>query len=116
MIVSRLTPAGDWTFGKGRANYAQRSEAITQTVSTRIKSMRGDWFLDTSHGSPWRGILGQPGDETRLVAEVRRVVLATQGVRQVTRVTATRAADRSVSVSLTYRDIYNTETTETVTL
>ena len=116
MIVSRLTPAGDWTFGKGRANYAQRSEAIAQKVVTLLKSMRGDWLLDTAHGSPWRDILGQPGDETRLVAEVRRVVLAAEGVRQVTRVEAVRAADRSVTVGLTYRDIYNTETKETVTL
>ncbi len=44
MRVRRLDDNHDWTFGKGRADYAGESEGIRQSVITRLLSLYRDWF------------------------------------------------------------------------
>ncbi|EPM4783636.1 hypothetical protein [Providencia stuartii] len=42
MKVRRLDDNHDWCFGRGRADYNIRSEAIAQSVLTRLLSLKQD--------------------------------------------------------------------------
>jgi hypothetical protein len=106
MRVSRLTVNGDWTFGKGRANYLRRGDAIHQNVVTRLRSFTDDWFLDTASGLPWYELLGSKGAQARMLREIERVILTTGGVRTLDRLSVT-VTDRMASIDITLTDIFN---------
>ena len=117
MIVSGLTSGGDWRFGKGRANYLRRADAIRQGVVTRLQSFTNDWFLDTSAGLPWIEMMGQRDNRRELRREIERVVLTSYGVRTIERLEITAVdANRSATIYLTCRDIYDQTFTETVSV
>lgn len=49
-----LDPNFDMTFGQGDANFLVDSpEAVAQLVKTRLLLYLGEWFLDTTDGTPW---------------------------------------------------------------
>lgn len=114
MRVSGLTSDGDWQFGKGRANYLRRSEAIRQNVSTRIKSFTNDWFLDINEGVPWFDLLGNKESEKRILREIETRVLGTEGVRLIERLRLTNLTQRDATIELTIIDIFDERYDETV--
>lgn len=61
MRYRRLDLSGDYTFGQGSANFLVNSAAcVAQSILTRLKLWEGEWFLDTSAGTPWlQNILGK---------------------------------------------------------
>jgi len=108
MRVSRITAQGDWTFGKGRANYITKSKAIAQNVRTRIRSFTGDWFLDIEHGIDWMNLLGRPGTERRIIRAIERTILQTEGVLSVNNINIVRRdRNRQVSIEAEYTDVFN---------
>ena len=117
MRVAGLTASGDWQFGKGKASYLTRSDAIAQNVVTRLRSFTDDWFLDISDGLPWFELMGNKETERRTLREIERVVLSTFGVRSITLLRIDSiGTHRDAQLRLTYNDIFNTEINETVTL
>ena len=82
MRVRRLTPSGDYSFGHGPLDYLPESAAaVAQRVRTRLDLWRGQWFADTSAGTPWETeILGKYTTGTRDLV-LRSVILETAGVR-----------------------------------
>jgi len=56
----RLSPQLDMTFGKGGLDFLWDSpETVAQSVYTRLCLWMGEWYLDTSDGTPWmQQILG----------------------------------------------------------
>lgn len=115
MIVSGLAADGDWRFGKGRANYLRRSDAIRQSVVTRLRSFVDDWFLDTEAGLPWLDLLGTRNNEAQILREIEQVVLATEGVRTIERLELVEVdTGRNATIRLAVRDIFNQTFTETV--
>lgn len=107
MRVRRIDSAGDWTFGQSRINYATESEAISQNVVTRLRSFQGDWFLDLDHGLPWFQNLDKPASQERLKQSIKKVVIETTGVIELTSINLTVDAEtRKATVYLTYDDIY----------
>ena len=45
---------GDWQFGHGSADYfINVPDAVAQIALTRLALNQGEWFLDTSDGTPW---------------------------------------------------------------
>lgn len=116
MRVSGLTATGDWQFGRGKASYLVNSAAIRQNVVTRLRSFTNDWALDINHGSDWFSILGQHGNEKRLLDEVNNVVLTTDGVRAIEKIEVLSTANRVANILVRYVDIFDVPTTETVSL
>lgn len=112
MRVSGLTPDGDWRFGRGRASYLSGSDAIAQSVQTRLKSFVNDWLFDTSANIDWVRLMGTRGvTAAQIRSEVLPVVLATDGVAAVDELTPViDRANRTVTIMLTYTDIYGIQT------
>lgn len=58
--VRKLDESGDWMFGRGLQSYHSGSPATVQRARCRILLVQGEWFLDTSDGTPWFEIEDQP--------------------------------------------------------
>lgn len=118
MRVRSITNGGDWTFGKGRAHYKTKSDAIRQNVLTRLRSFRDDWFLNVNHGGRWFELFGTRGTtERQVLREVERIVLTTEGVRAIERLRVIRRdSPRSVTIGLTFIDLFDTRTIESLEL
>lgn len=80
MIFRTLTAGGDWTFGKGKNNYASRGEAIGLNIRTRIYSWVNDCFFDLKAGIDWTNRLGSKNQKALLEADLRRIILLSYGV------------------------------------
>jgi hypothetical protein len=109
--VRRLDKNHDWTFGRGRANYAKESESIAQRVKTILLSFEGDWFLDLEHGIPWLQSFERPGDFARIEREVKRKILLVDGVERVNGfVMAFDRDTRRLTITTNITDEYGNET------
>lgn len=84
MRYRKLDAGGDYTFGRGQGSLLTDSpEAVAQAVMTRLRLLLGEWFADTSEGTPWATeILGKHTQGTRDAALQQRI-LDTQGVLQI---------------------------------
>lgn len=79
MIFRQLTPNGDWTFGKGVANYAQNQDAIALNILTSVKSWVGDCFFSLQFGINWKQLMNT-GQQSNLNAALQNLLLRTYGV------------------------------------
>lgn len=56
MRYRKLDQNGDMQFGHGGGDFwHDRPEAVGQSVKTRLLLFSGEWFLDTTAGTPWGG-------------------------------------------------------------
>lgn len=116
MQVSKINAAGDWQLGAGRGGLAKRSEAVEQSVTTRLRSAQGDWYGDIQAYMPWDQLIGARGSIVSVIRQnVIRVVKGTQGVTKILRVdvkfdSRSRAAAISVSVVDVYGAVINIQT------
>jgi len=47
-------PSYDYVFGQGTSEFLENSpETVGQSVLTRLQLWEGEWFLDTTEGTPW---------------------------------------------------------------
>lgn len=98
MRVRRLDDDGDMTFGAGRSNYLTDAEAVAQSVLTRLRLIRGEWYIDTTEGTPYRTeVLGR-GTESSAVLALQRRIMETPGVRSIVSMTATHDAESRKAV------------------
>jgi hypothetical protein len=65
MRYRREDADGDYTFGSGDDTWLINSpEAVAQAVKTRFELWYGQWFLDTTEGTPWiQSVLGKQKPE-----------------------------------------------------
>ncbi|EEV6134190.1 hypothetical protein KZ564_000082 [Escherichia coli] len=84
MRYRREDADGDYTFGSGDDTWLINSpEAVAQAVKTRFELWYGQWFLDTTEGTPWiQSVLGRQKPETYNLA-IRKRILETQGVKSI---------------------------------
>ena len=117
MQVSGLDKNLDWRFGKGRAVYNRDSKAIAQNVLTRLRSFKGDWYLNVTFGINWIELLGNLGTENRLLRAVESTVLQTEGVISIQRLgIIQRNANRGVTIELQYTDVFTQQDLQTLEL
>lgn len=79
MIFRELTSSGDWTFGKGKASYAEAENAINLNIQTRLLSWVGDCFFALKDGVDWLGLL-DVGQQSNLVEAIKSNILNAYGV------------------------------------
>ena len=103
MRYRKLDDNGDYSFGNGGANFFQDvPEAVGQAIVTRLYLFLGEWFLDTSDGTPWyTEVLGKGTEGSRdLVLQER--ILGTTGLIELTGYQSSyQGLSRAFSVSLT---------------
>ncbi|MDC9598929.1 hypothetical protein [Xenorhabdus anantnagensis] len=106
MRVRRLDNNHDWTFGNGRSDYAIKSEAIAQSVQTRLLSLFNDWFLNPDHGVRWFDYLRKNPNLMTMESELKTTVLNADGVTEITRFDIQLNENRKTTVIIEYIDIY----------
>ena len=110
MSVRRLDKNRDWTFGQGKNNYANNSEAVAQTVQAVLLSFKGDWFLNAEHGIAWFDLMGRNVDLNQIKSELTSTVLNVVGVKKITDYKADLNREtRNLTVTITYKDIFGKE-------
>ena len=115
MQVSGLDKNLDWRFGKGRAVYKTNAKAIEQNVQTRLRSFRGDWYLDVDAGVNWIELLGNPGTEKRIIRAVESTVLQTEGVISIQELKIVgRDSTRGVKIRIRYTDVFGASNPQTL--
>jgi len=84
MRYRALDANGDYTFGRGQANFLVNSPAcVAQSVLTRLRLWEGEWFLDQTEGTAWlQQILGRNSKPIYDLA-IRTRVLGTAGVTSI---------------------------------
>jgi hypothetical protein len=93
--------------GSQRAFWINQAEAVGQIISTRLMLYQGEWFLDTTDGTPWNTqVLGNRTDSTRdPVIQAR--VLSTPDVASISGynsqvIAPTRVFNAAMSVNTTF--------------
>jgi hypothetical protein len=82
MIFRALDSDNDWTFGKGKQNYATGLNAIKLNVGTRLKSWKGNCFFAEDEGVDWNNLL-DVGTKNLLDADLKRVILQSEGILRI---------------------------------
>jgi hypothetical protein len=112
MRYRREDANGDYTFGQGDDTWLINSpEAVAQAVKTRFLLWYGQWFLDTTEGTPWiQSVLGKQKPETYNLA-IRRRILETRGVNSIIAFDTTlNTSSRRVVFTATIDTLYGTTT------
>lgn len=84
MRYRREDENGDYTFGSGDDTWLINSpECVAQSVKTRFELWRGQWFLDTSEGTPYvQSVLGKQRSDVYILA-IRERLQTTPGVNSI---------------------------------
>jgi len=112
MRYRREDADGDYTFGRGDDTWLINSpDAVAQAVKTRFLLWYGQWFLDTTEGTPWiQSVLGKQKPEAYTLA-IRQRILETRGVKSIQSFdTSVDSASRRVTFTATIDTIYGTTT------
>lgn len=119
--VRALSPSGDYRFGGGRSELLVDSpDAVAQKLKTRLNLWQGEWFLDSSAGTPWmQKILGRHASGLPLAPErgvsmvydiaIKTVINNTLGVSQILAYSSSfDGSARVLTVSATVLTIFST--------
>lgn len=102
-----LSPTGDYTIGQ--PYLTNIPAAVAQAILTRLKLWRGEWFLDTSDGTPYlTQILGErPGKNPDAAIKAR--ITQTTGVTLLTAYSSKFDGNtRTFTVTATVQSQYST--------
>ncbi|MFU9135776.1 hypothetical protein [Erwinia sp. HDF1-3R] len=84
MKYRREDKDGDYTFGKGDNTFLTDSpEAVAQAIKTRLMLWYGQWFLDTTEGTPWMNLLSNRPNDVAVELALRQRILETEGVLEI---------------------------------
>lgn len=111
MRYRKLSSSGDYVFGQGSAEFLVDSpEAVAQSVQTRLGLFTGEWFLDSSEGTPWGSeILGH--NQPFYDAAIKQRILDTNGVNEISDYASYRdGATRKLSIYAIISTDYGTAT------
>lgn len=108
MRYRKQDASGDYVFGHQQSDfYRDVPDAVAQAAKTRLMLFTGEWYLDTSDGTPWRtGVLGKyTKDVYDLV--IRSRILGTPGVDEILSYSSTFDGNsRALSISATINTQY----------
>lgn len=108
MIVRELDKNHDWTFGRGKSNYLSKSDAIAQSVKTKLLSLKNDWFLNLKDGIGWFDYLEKNSNTQALEMECKSRILSVKGVVEITFFDIQLNSEtRQLLIQVEYNDKYN---------
>ncbi|CDH33293.1 hypothetical protein [Xenorhabdus bovienii] len=110
MRYRREDSNGDYSFGQGDNTFLTNlPEAVAQAVKTRLNLWRGDWFLDTAVGTPYREAVLEKNYASAMA--IREHILGTEGVTEITSLDARRDPDtRKITITATINTRYGKTT------
>ncbi|MCG3464102.1 hypothetical protein L7G72_20335 [Xenorhabdus bovienii] len=110
MQYRREDSNGDYSFGQGDSTFLTNSpEAVAQAVKTRLNLWRGDWFLDTAAGAPYREAVLDKSYASAMA--IREHILGTEGVIEIISLNAKRDPDtRKITLTATINTRYGKTT------
>lgn len=110
MRYRKLDSNGDMAFGSQQANFWRDvPEAPAQAILTRLRLWLGEWFIDTTEGTPYQqAVLGMHTSAT-VEPAIRRRILGTQGVTTIESFDMVRDTEnRVVSINAVVNTEYGT--------
>src|SRR5665647_1045812 len=103
-----LDANGDFQFGTNEPFLIDTPICVAQAVLTRLKLETGEWFLDSTDGTPYDGqIIGHGTQNTRDIA-IRARILDTPGVSLIEQYVSFVDDKRRMSVVCSLKTIYGT--------
>ena len=116
MRYRKLDINGDFTFGRGAGNFLTNSpETVAQAVKTQLGLIEGEWFLDTSLGTPYNSRILGAGHVSSYDAAIQEVIVNTQGVLKITKYSSNfNPATRQARISVTIDTIYGMVSLNTI--
>lgn len=110
MKYRKLDSSGDMVFGHGLNDYLQDTpETVAQSVLTRLKLWRNEWYLNTDDGTPYmQDVLGTNTKQSAIRA-IQQRVLDSPGVTKITAFEYTQSG-RHAKFMLTIETIYGEAT------
>jgi hypothetical protein len=122
MNLRRLDAQNDYVMGA--MSRLRDADAVAQLVVTNLRLAWGEWFLNSTAGVSWydlgdgnQAILGGHADQAFAEAELKRVILATTGVSQLTAFSLVLDHEtRRASVVVTLITVYGVPTAIEVAL
>ncbi|MDY0425266.1 hypothetical protein [Enterobacter rongchengensis] len=112
MRYRREDADGDYTFGQGDGNFLINTpECVAQAVKTRFELWKGQWFLDTTEGTPYiQSVLGKQRPEVYSLA-IRDRISSTPGVLSILSFdTVNNGQSRRVTFTASINTIYGQTT------
>lgn len=116
MRYRKLDANGDYSFGQGQANFwVNTPEGVGQRVKTRLGLFTGEWFLDTTEGTPWQtSVLGKY-TQSAYDKVIQDRITSTPDVLSLDAYSSTLDPNkRALTVSATITTAYGTTTIEQV--
>lgn len=112
MRYRKLDENGDFTFATGADFHVNTPDAIAQAILTRLKLWKGEWFINTTDGTPWlTEILGKRQRGKNPDAAIKQRILTTIGVNEILSYTSTfDGSSRGLSITATVGTIYGQAT------
>ncbi|MEI2267162.1 hypothetical protein [Erwinia sp. CGal63] len=112
MRYRREDSSGDYTFGKGDDAFLVNSpECVAQAIKTRLQLWYGQWFLDTTQGTPWLQSLTGKQNSQAMELVLRQHILATEGVTSILAFKSTFSpSSRRAVITVTVETRYGTTT------
>lgn len=106
-----LSSTGDYVFGQGPSEFLVDSPAaVGQAAHTRLRLSRGEWFLDTTEGTPYATeILGE-GTQPLYDSAIKERVLGTPGVVSIDAYSSSLDQDRALTITMTISTLYGQTT------
>ena len=114
MRYRKLDENGDYSFGGQQADYYRDTPlAVAQAVQTRLMLFRGEWFLDTTDGTPWMTEVLGKNTRATYDAAIRQRILGTPGVIELVSYSSDLDTDaRQVAIAATINTVYGQTTVQ----
>lgn len=114
MRYRALSATFDYTFGQGVKNFLINTPVtVGQAILTRLRLLTGEWFLDTSEGTPYATqVQGKNTGGTRDTA-IRNRILGTEGVTSIASYSSELTPDRKFNVNAVVNTVYGQTTVST---
>lgn len=107
MRIRPLSPTGDYTIGQPWL--IDSPQAVAQVISTRLKLWLGEWFLDTTDGTPWMTqVLGERYNRSPDAA-IKRRILGSPGVLSIISYSSSFSggSQRTLTITVTVQTQYS---------